>query len=74
MAISDTYVQKTLFLVGNLTLNEEFFKKKCEPVYKIHTLNFEEELKKCYILGYIYSKQQIYIEKKVNIANIRPLK
>jgi hypothetical protein len=56
MAISDAYTQKTLFLVGKYSFEEQKFERKYIHIYELLTMNFEEQLKYGHFIGYIYSK------------------
>ena len=56
MAISDTYTQKTVFLVGKYSFEEQKFEGKYIHICELLTVNFEEQLKYGNFIGYIYSK------------------
>ena len=45
MAISDAYTQKTLFLVGKYSFEEQKFEGKNIHICELLTVNFEEQLK-----------------------------
>ena len=56
MAISDAYTQKTLFLVGKYSFEEQKFEGKYIHICELLTVNFEEQLKYAHFIGSIYSK------------------